>query len=194
VTLSVTPVRPIENPFASNRIESLDFRFYTGGLEELIARLRRRRGRGAVVGPHGSGKTTLLDLLADRLAGETTWIRLDAESAPTGPVLREQLPTTVGPHHTVVFDGAEQLSCCQWWSFRRRLRRAGVLLVSSHRTGRLPTLYECSTSPKLLSELVRELSPETLGAVDLEALFQRHGGDIRACFRELYDLWAGRSA
>jgi hypothetical protein len=192
--LSVIPVRARDNPFASTRIESLDFRFSTAGPNELIASLRQRRGRGAVVGAHGSGKTTLLELLADRIAGETTWIRLNAESAPPGATAREQLPTAVGPRHTVVVDGTEQLSSWHWWRLRRRLRHAGILLVSSHSPGRLPTLYECSTTPELLAELVLELSPETLEAVDLDALFHRHGGDIRACFRELYDRWAGRSA
>jgi hypothetical protein len=73
---------------------------------------------------------------------------------------------------------------------RLRTRRAGGLVITSHRPGLLPTLFECTTSPELLAEIVGELS-----GADLEAgeLYERHRGNVRDALRELYDRWAGRS-
>ncbi len=158
----------------------------------MLERLQKCRGRGAIIGPHGSGKTTLLEELARQLEHEVVWIRLNIESHNSGRSARNCLPRTVDQRHAIVIDGAEQLGACTWWRLHRRIQKAGTILITSHRQGRLPTIYECSTSPELLKELVRELASEATTTVNLEALYERHGGDIRLCFRELYDVWAGR--
>ncbi len=73
---------------------------------------------------------------------------------------------------------------------RFRTRRAGGLVITSHRPGLLPTLYECETSPELLAGIVEELAGEEL---DSEEVLARHRGNIRDALRELYDRWAGIS-
>jgi hypothetical protein len=57
-------------------------------------------------------------------------------------------------------------------------------------------LVECTPDLELLRELVVELRPADAPTLmpDLEELYLRHGGNIRSCFRELYDLYAGRAA
>lgn len=185
-------VRPADNPFAGHRIDALRYRFDEGGVGGLVDALARSGGRGAVVGPHGSGKTTLLDALEPHLGTEVVRLRLDAGTARPIDHVLHRLPAALGPDHAVLLDGAEQLGWWGWRRVRRATAEAGRLVITSHRPGRLPTILECRTSPGLLAELVRELDAATADAVDLEALFRRHRGNLRLCFRELYDLHAGR--
>ena len=104
----------------------------------------------------------------------------------------ESLPNEIGSDDTILIDGAEQLGPWSWQRLHRRLKKAGTIVITSHKPGRLPTLHQCATDPTLLAELVNELAPDAIDTVDLDELFQRHNGNIRLCFRELYDLWAGR--
>ena len=62
----------------------------------------------------------------------------------------EDLP----PGARVLIDGAEQLGAWSWLRLERRLRPAGVVIIPSHRPGRLPTTHECTTTPELLADLV----------------------------------------
>lgn len=180
--------RPADNPFASGRIDRLAFRFTDVDEAVVLGRLATNGGRGAIVGPHGHGKTTLLEHLARRLDGESVWIRLDAATThPLGAAL-SLMPRRVAQNHAVLIDGVEQLGGLSWWRLERRLRPAGTVIITSHRHGRLPTILECTTSPELLHDLVSELAPELGDTVHLDDLFDRHDGNLRLCFRELYDL------
>lgn len=186
--------RPADNPFASCRIDLLDYRFPTGTIDDLLTGLSRSDHRGALVGPHGSGKTTLLEELADRLSGIILRIRLDSEIHRPFQTAIDALPQQIGPGHSVLIDGAEQLAPWSWWRINRRIRDAGTIVITTHQPGRLPTIFECTTHPELLRELVEELAPEVVETVDLETLFNRHNGNIRLCFRELYDRCVGSGA
>ncbi len=100
------------------------------------------------------------------------------------------LTRRIGPEHTILIDGAEQLGPWSWWRIRWLTRHAGTIVITSHSPGRLPTIHECTTDVALLEELVRELAPEVAETVDLVALFHRHCGNVRLCFRELYDAFS----
>jgi hypothetical protein len=182
--------RPADNPFASRRIDGLVYRFQGSGIASVIDRLERNGGRGAIVGPHGSGKTTLLELVARRLEGRNLWIGLNAETVRPLESVLAALPDTVTSGHAILIDGAEQLGRWAWWRLARRVRDAGIVVITSHTPGRLPTIHECTTSPQLLAGLVAELAPDITRSTDLDELYRRHDGNIRLCFRELYDLWA----
>lgn len=185
-------VRPADNPFSSRRIDTLAYRIQAPGVESIADRLSNTGHRGAIVGPHGSGKTTLLEELSDRLDGIPVWIRLNGAQQRPSMAAEESLSGPVDRRHVVLVDGAEQLGTREWWWLSWRARHAANIVITSHRPGRLPTIHECTTSPGLLVELVEELEPETAGLVDLDELFHRHHGNIRLCFRELYDIWAKR--
>ena len=186
--------RPADNPFASHRIEGLAYRMTGLELAALCRRLASLGGRAAIVGPKGSGKTTLLVELAAALPGNPVRVRIEASSRRPWRSARAQLPEIVKSDHVVLVDGAEQLGPLGWHLLLRATRRARSLVATSHRRGLLPTLIECRTEPALLRSLVKELAPTDTAALapSLEHLFQRHGGDIRLCFRELYDDYAGR--
>jgi hypothetical protein len=101
--------------------------------------------------------------------------------------LRDFLAATT-PRDVLLFDGAEQLSWLGWWRFRRAAKRAGGLVITSHRAGMLPTLIQCETDADLLGGIVRDLAPG--GADDSAGLFARHRGNVREALRELYDRYA----
>jgi hypothetical protein len=182
--------RPADNPFASRRIDGLRYRFRRGAMNDVTTALPSHGNRGAVVGPHGSGKTTLLEELAGHLSGNMVWVRLNAEIERPALTALDALNHRIGPEHTILIDGAEQLSPWSWWRIHRRIRDAGMIVITSHRPGRLPTLYECTTDLALLEELGRELAPDVAAREDLEALFLRSNGNLRLCFRELYDVYS----
>jgi len=186
--------RPADNPFASSRIDMLDYRFPACTIDDLVTGLSHSHHRGAIVGPHGSGKTTLLENIGARLEGEIVWIRLNAEDRTPGAKARAHLPEILERRHVVLVDGAEQFGGWAWWRFHRRIRTAGAIIITSHRSGRLPTIYECATDVGLLAELVKQLAPQMADSIDFDEVFDRHDGNIRLCFRELYDRCAGSGA
>lgn len=188
-------MRAHENPFRSERIEALAFRDDACAPADLLAHCRAQRGRGALVGPKGHGKTTLLRALASELrtAGSSpVQVRLTEEQPrPDWRALRRSLRGRPPP--PLLLDGAEQLGWFAWWRLRWLARHAPVLIVTTHRPGRLPVLRHHATTPGLLAGLVGELlrgsvpSPPVPTPEELEFLFRKHGGNLRECFRELYD-------
>lgn len=185
-------MRASDNPFASDRVLSIRYEFPEGEAGTLLARLARLRYRAAIVGPHGTGKTTLLEDLETplaRLGFRVTRLRLDAEHRRFP---RECLAATFDARDLVCLDGAEQLDWARWMLFRWRTRRAGGVLITSHRRGRLPTLIECTTSPELLDRIVNRLAPRAEGLRTPVGLFARHHGNLRDALRELYDVYAAR--
>lgn len=187
-------IRPADNPFASHRIDALGFRPAGPKPEDLAERLDALGGRADVVGPEGSGKTTLLEELSRRLDGEVALVPLSGTSRRPWSTVTARLPHPVDGRHSVLVDCAGLLGAAGRLMLRRRCRNARRLVITSHRPGRLPTLVDCQTSPELLADLVCELTPEHADRLDpvLEALFLRHDGNLRLCFRELYDTFAGR--
>jgi len=131
------------------------------------------------------------------------------------------LARTLGRADFILLDGCEQLGPWAWRRFRRATRHAGGLLITSHTPGRLPTLMNCRTTPELLRDLLAELhcapetGPRSLSKADRLShaegdqdddesplkptpngaalpLFQRHQGNLRAVFFDLYDQYVDR--
>jgi len=193
-SVAVARYRPADNPFASHRVEGLAFRFNGLGLSGLRQRLEEMGGRSAIVGPKGSGKTTLLEGLATTLPGEPVKVRIEGGCRHPWRTVRAQLPRPVTPNNLILVDGAEQLGPIGWRLLLRATRPARSFVATLHRPRRLPTLIECRPDHDLLCDLVEELTPVDAPALipGLEELFRRHGGNIRSCLRELYDVYAGR--
>ena len=186
-----------ENPFASNRIESLEFRFPEGTTwDTLLARLEANQYCGAIVGPHGSGKTTLLEQLAPKLEERGFRPEIVKLSSDSGMRDKEKLPERlrqITKPGFILLDGAEQLSTRHWLPVRAAASLAAGFIVTVHRVSRLPVLLECTTNPVLLEELVQDLTGGRLPPSEAPNLLARHHGNIRESLRELYDRWAGVS-
>jgi hypothetical protein len=188
-------MRARDNPFATARVHRIRYRFEGITWEDLTARLELMNWRGAIVGPEGAGKTTLLEDFVPRLrqrGWDVVSLRLTREQPcfPSGTL--QALASRLTPSGFVLFDGAEQLSRWAWWRFRWSVRRAGGLVITSHRTGLLPTLIRCGTNPRLLAGMVADLLKGTglPQGVQVEALFRKHRGNLREALRELYDLFS----
>jgi hypothetical protein len=189
-------MRARDNPFAASRVLSIRYELSEDQAGGLLARLERLRYRAAIVGPHGTGKTTLLEDLGTPLARRgfrVTHLRLDAEHRRFPRRFLSRLAETLDARDLVCLDGAEQLGRVAWTMFCWRTRRAGGVLVTSHRPGLLPTLIECTTSPALLDRIVSRLAPQTGRERTPKDLFARHQGNLREALRELYDVYAAWS-
>jgi ABC-type phosphonate transport system ATPase subunit len=159
------------NPFRASRILEFRYRFLEGasGWKELLRRLEAQQMRGAIVGPEGSGKTTLLEDLGERILQSG--------------------------RRVLLLDGAEELSRREWRHVLRHASEADGLVVTAHREGFLPTLLHTRTTPAILDEAVVAASGRSCASfgVAADALWTRHGGNIRTALRELYDVCAGLS-
>lgn len=179
-----------DNPFRSECVDALAYRAPEFDWQRLEERLAAAGGRGAIVGPEGHGKTTLLlDWMARRrAAGDAVhFIKLAGKQRRIAAGQRE----LVQSRGWVFVDSAEQLGWLGWRELLRLTARASRLVVTTHRPGRLPTVFTCRTSPQLLDELVREL---TGGDTDCAGSWHRHGGNVRLSLREFYDRSAAKGA
>jgi len=188
-------MRAHDNPFATERLERIRYRFTGGSLDELLTRLETMGYRAEIVGPEGSGKTTLLEDLRQALQGKGLQTRLlfvnDASPLPEAECRRFLSELT--PQELVLLDSADAIHRSSWSLFRRHtITHAAGLIVTSRRPGLLPTLIECATTPALLKEIVADLAPQssTISPGLLDDLHARHKGNLRACLRDLYDLHA----
>lgn len=185
-------MRPHQNPFRVERIDALAFRPQGASWSELLVRLEVLRHRAAIVGADGTGKTTFLEDLARRLplAGWRPVLRVLKPDSTRGEV-RDAIAVarTADAKDVLLVDGADHLKRLDWWRLARAARRAGGLVIASHRAGLLPTLIETRTSAELLAELVHELAPGLADRLEpeLAGLLERHHGNVRDTLRALYD-------
>jgi hypothetical protein len=179
------------NPYRTERLEALPFRFEPGAWQGLLDRLGAHGGRGAIVGPKGSGKTTLLERLARHFQAQGLRVRLLRLSASDRGVPWPALGAP-GASDAVLVDGAEQLSPLSWLRLRARTRAAAVLVITTHRPGRLRAVHRTQTSLALLTGLVDELlrGGPAPASEALAALFRRHEGNLREALLDLYDAWS----
>lgn len=176
------------NPFATARLERIRYRAKGASVEELVARFHAMGRRASIAGPEGSGKTTLLGEMSAALSGQGfKVIRLRAGLGVPGRF-------SATPDQIVVLDESDRMGALRWRGFLWQARRAAGLLISTHRGGRLPALWRCTTSVELLEEIISELlGGRGCGQELAGELFERHGGNIRSALLEMYDRCAGRA-
>ncbi len=159
-----------------------------------MTRLESQDGRGAIRGPQGSGKSTLLRELGGRLASSGHEVRRSRPSMDDRRLKKNQVKELVrgsGPTTALLLDGADRLGFFEWHRFLSAARTGAVLIVTTHREGRLPTLYRCSTSVALLRQLAGEIAPATdLASIPFTEVFSHQQGNIRTSLRALYDQFA----
>ncbi len=188
-------MRARDNPFAAERIQTIRYRPLHTTLDRILARLHELNYRAAIIGPEGSGKTTLLEDLQEMLRPKGLRANLtfvNDTSRFDSPACRRLL-SELTRDTILLLDGADLIRRWDWSLLKRHtITHAYGLVITSHHRGLLPTLVECSTTPALLKHIVSDLLPRgrTIPAESLDDLFQRHQGNLRACFRELYDLYA----
>ncbi len=185
-----------DNPFAVERVHAIRYRPPNTTLDAILARLHGLNCRAAITGPEGSGKTTLLEDLQGALEreGRKTRLVFVNDTSPLDAPACRRLLAELTPDEVMLLDGADIVSRSCWSLIKRHtITHAYGLVITSHRPGLLPTLIECTTTPDLFRQIASELAlagrpiPSTL----LDNLYTRHQGNLRACLRDLYDLYAG---
>jgi ATPase family associated with various cellular activities (AAA) len=184
-----------ENPFASERLERLPFRFPEGdSWDACLSRLAAQRWRGAIVGPPGSGKTTLLEQLVPHLEAKGFQPKIftfrPEHTLAEKQATLSQIPGLRAPDFLLV-DGADQLPTRNWLSVTTAGAMCAGLVITQHRGGRLPTVHACEPNAALLDALVVELTEAWLPEGEASRLLARYYGNVRECFRDLHDRYAG---
>lgn len=180
-----------DNPLNTNRIESLSYRFYDDSFSSMLKRLGDLNHRAALVGPEGSGKTTLLLELKEHLEdsgikAHLYGLKKDRKKIPWQFWFKDFEPNSI-----ILLDGAEQLSLLEFNLLKLKTQGLKGIVITSHRSGLLPTLLECTTSIELFEELLEKLVPvDKPSRKSIEAAFKKHSGNIRMAFLELYDEFA----
>lgn len=185
-----------DNPFAVARLDRIRFRPQGVTWDSLLDQLEALEYRAAILGPEGSGKTTLLQDLAPMLRGrgfDVIEIYPSSVEKPMSVVAASLCDVVLTRRHIILLDGADRMGLVGWRRFLWRTKRAGGLIITTHRPGMLPVLIHCRTTPELVEELVGELIPENPDILcRARLLFEQFGGDVRAVMRGLYDVYAAR--
>ncbi len=186
-----------DNPFSAGRTESLSYRHNGMSTNGLLLKFRQLDYKAAIIGPKGSGKTTLLEELKRGLEDNGFIIHcvFVNDEKPLSKDARKNLFARLKKGDIVILDGADLLSKHEWRRFKSKIVKcAGGLLITSHRQDLLATLIECSTSPELFSELASHLAVGESHPSEelLNKIYAEHKGNIRNCFRHLYDMYADK--
>lgn len=192
------------NPFSTRhvrpgRLPSFDAAGHPVDLAGLLARFTDLGVSAAIVGPHGSGKTTLLGHLADALEAERR--RVSRVRMRGGGDARMLLGMVARARRgdIICVDSWERLGMP--WAFLIQSCAAALrtrLIVTAHRAGAMPMLWECTTTPAVLSAIVARLPCSRAGVpampeADIEEAFFKSSGDIREALFLLYDTFEARS-
>ncbi len=196
------------NPFRARQLcpGRLPFFFPPGvGVTDLLETFLENSCRGQIVGRHGTGKSTLLKMLAEEFQRREYQV-VTALLSPSHRKL-PSLDEHPSPPCVLIVDGWEQAS---WWGRRKLLRHSRRhnwgLLVSTHHSVGLPTLWETSITLETARHIVDGLirldrlsSPAEAGLEDLRVpadllsdLLARHQGDMREALFDLYDWFQSR--
>ncbi len=202
--ITASPGNLVGNPFCTRhvrpgRLPSFDAAGWPIDLARLVNRLRTLAGSAAIVGPHGSGKTTLLGHLADALEAQGERVVRTRVGRGRDAVMLLAAVATARRGDIICVDSWERLGV-PWALIIRRCALASRvrLLVTAHRAGDIPTLWQCSTTPALLGAIVARLPVDGSGSrliedSDTRKAFHTASGDIREALFLLYDTFEARS-
>lgn len=185
--------RPCDNPFNAQRIDSLPYLEFEYALSDVALRLKRHGYRGAITGPHGCGKTAMLQALGDQLMEHgLTPLPLFINQDRKHALPKDWRRTIRSARHTdaLLLDGYDLLPIWAraWVWFASR--RAGAVVVTTHKDVRFNTVAKPTSSRILLKKLVTKLAPSLGDSIDSDRLFERCEGNLREALRLAYDQHA----
>jgi hypothetical protein len=191
----------LTNPFCASRLRpgTIDFIFEHGmSLAQLVDALEVNRWRGEITGRHGTGKSTLLAALIPAIEGRGRLVKSVASAAeqrklPRGYLTSLRLTAGLG---VAVVDGIEQLSAWSRLRLKRCCKSNGLgLVAASHRSTRLPRIYQTAIDVprawKVVERLQESFAPLVRISDLVDRLAQRHG-NLREALFDLYDLYEQR--
>jgi len=196
------PTSSPTNPFSAARLRpgTIDFIFEHGkNLAQLADALEASHWRGEITGQHGTGKSTLLAAMTLAIEQRGRIVKAVTLSAGQRRLPREyftSLRHTAGLGVAVV-DGVEQLSPWNRLRLKRFCRIQGVgLLVASHRSARLPSIYRTTIDVPRAWQVVERFQegfPPLVRMSDLVERLAQRQSNLREALFDLYDLYEQRS-
>jgi len=190
------------NPFCAARLRpgTIGFVFEPGkSVAQLVDTLAANAWRGQITGGHGTGKSTLLVALVPAI---------EARGRSVNPIIlaagQRHLPRryfrvlrrTAGRGVAAV-DGVEQLHIWNRLLLKRFCQSHGTgLVVASHRSAQLPSLYRTAVDEGRAWSVVQRLQdgfPQHIEVGDLVLRLARRHGNLREALFDLYDLYEERS-
>jgi nucleoside-triphosphatase THEP1 len=184
-----------ENPFSDERIGQIEYRLPAGTTwETLLEKASAANYRCSIVGQPGTGKSALIEQLAPHLKALGFHPRMICLHPEVRRVEKESVISEVRRMRApdiLLLDGAEQLNTREWLVLRSAIDSLAGCIITVHRTSRLPTLIETTTTPELLDELATELSGGRLPHGEAITIHTRCRGNLRDALRELHERWAG---
>lgn len=189
-------VRPADNPFNAQRVDRLAYIDHDHALTAVAAHLKQRNYRGALCAPHGHGKSALLRALGEHLMEHGLAplpLFMNADERGRLPRTWRRTVAAARPTDALLLDGYDLLPAWArlWVVFRSR--RAGALIVTTHRDGYLPTVARPESSPALLRRLIDELSPTGCETLDVEKLYHESNGNLRDALERAYHWYAQKN-
>ena len=173
-----SPHLDLSNPFCAARLRpgTIDFVFEPGKtLQQIVDSLEAHAWQGQIIGRHGTGKSTLLAGLRPAIESRGRLVRSITLVAgqwhlPRGFITSLRLTAGLG---VAAVDGLEQLHFWNRLLLKYVCRRHGVgLVVASHRSAHLPTLYETTVDESRAWRVVEQLQngfPPRVNIGDLAA-------------------------
>jgi hypothetical protein len=217
------PHLELTNPFCAARLRpgTIGFVFEHGkSLEQLVDTLEANAWHGQITGGHGTGKSTLLAALThaiERRGRLVKSITLEAgqrilpreflrslctsrncgAAVPAAQGWRDARTRTSAGLGVAAVDGFEQLNLWNRLVLKRFCRTHGVgLVVASHRSAHLPSLYETVVDEARAWRVIQQLQngfPPRINTGDLVERLTRHKGNLREALFDLYDLYEERA-
>jgi len=179
------------NPFSVSKIHKLPYRFKIKDVDAIMENWYYHNNQGLISGGHGAGKSTLLKELVIILEAKHEKIIYVMLNDKRVFGLKDfwnilQLDTK----SILVIDGWEQINLIYKTFVYFKIKRLKGFIGTSHVRTMVPVIFEASTDINTFLDLVAQLVSHNnkLSLPDLRILFDKHNGNIRDCFFELYDF------
>ena len=195
-----------QNPFSTRFVQpgAIPWLATDISLRAVLFRLYDVDNRAIICGPHGSGKSTILSHLASVAQREGLKVHCLRIRSWIDAIRVMRVFATINPKQSLVsVDSWELLGFLGWFLCQFADFRGLCVVVTVHERpwwNNWPVLLNTKADDKTFRLLVHELMAKYAGSKTIEFsgamlrdVFQRHSGNLREGFFELYDHYERQS-
>ena len=195
-----------QNPFSTRFVQpgAIPWLATDTSIDSLLFRLYDVGNRAIICGPHGSGKSTILSHLASVAQRKGLKVHCLRIRSWIDAIRVMRVFATINPKQSLVsVDSWERLGFFGWFLCQFADFRGLCVVVTVHKRpwwNNWPVLFHMKADDKTFRLLVDELMTKYAGSKTIEFSgamlrdgFQRHSGNLREGFFELYDHYERQS-
>ena len=195
-----------QNPFSTRFVQpgAIPWLATDTSIDSLLFRLYDVGNRAIICGPHGSGKSTILSHLASVAQRKGRKVHCLRIRSWIDAIRVMRVFATINPKQSLVsVDSWERLGFFGWFLCQFADFRGLCVVVTVHKRpwwNNWPVLLHMKADDKTFRLLVDELMTKYAGSKIIEFsgamlrdVFQRHSGNLREGFFELYDHYERQS-